>query len=665
MDKPEKRIQELSRLIREWNEAYYQKDAPAVDDSVWDEAFRELLRLEEERPDLKAPDSPTQRVGAPPVAAFAKLRHRTPMLSLANAMNEDELVAFDARVRKQLGVPEVDYFCEVKFDGLSINLTYLDGLLASAATRGDGEEGEDVTPNVKTIRNVPLRLKDPAPPALVEVRGEIVLPVESFQKLNREREEDGEAVFANPRNAAAGSVRQLDSRITASRELSLFAYGLGAADGGRARATQEESLRQAFSWGFQKHEHHRLCRGPERVAAFYREVEKARESLAFDIDGIVVKVNRLDWQEELGSVSRSPRSMVAFKFPPRQAVTRLRSIEVQVGRTGVLSPVAHLDPVMVHGVKVSRATLHNEEEIGRKDVRIGDWVVVQRAGDVIPEVLRVLAERRDGSEKSFLFPEKCPGCGGSVVKDAGGVAVRCVSPDCPARLRERVEHFVGKGGLDVAGMGKEIVAQLVERGLVKSLPDIYRLTRGDLLSLEGFKEKKADNLLRAIEVSKAPKLGRFLFALGIRHVGERMAERLAYEFGDVRKLYTATRERLLGLEDVGDVVAASIEAHFLEHRAETDELLSLGVKPAPPGKVSGKLNGKVFVLTGTLPTLSRQEASELITGNGGKVSSSVSKKTDFVLAGSEAGSKIDKAAELGIRVIDEKEFLSMLAAPTA
>lgn len=661
--KAEKRIRELAEKIARWNEAYYQKDAPSASDAEWDEAFRELQSLEEKFPDLRLPDSPTNRVGAAPVAAFTKVGHRAPMLSLANAMSEEELIAFDERVRKQLGRSEVvDYFCEVKFDGLSINLTYRDGLLERAATRGDGAEGEDVTLNVKTIRNVPLRLADQNPPALLEVRGEIVLPIPAFQALNREREEDGEPVFANPRNAAAGSVRQLDSRITASRDLRMFAYGLGAVEGWTTPPTQEKILNQLFDWGFQRHDHQKLCRGPEEAVEFWKHTETARENLEFDIDGVVVKVNRIDWQRELGAVSRSPRSMTAFKFPPRQAVTRLESIEVQVGRTGVLSPVAHLEPVMVHGVKVSRATLHNEDEIGRKGILIGDWVVVQRAGDVIPEVLRALEEKRTGRERPFKFPRECPGCGSKAVKDEGGVAIRCVNPRCPAKFRERVEHFVGKGGLDIAGLGKEIVAQLIAAKMVKALPDLFRVTKEQLLSLEGFKEKKAEKLLAGIAASKKPKLSKFIFGLGVRHVGERMADGLAREFGDIRALYTVELDRLLKIEDVGEVVAKSVVEFFTgrENQEEINALLEEGVKPEAPKKNSSVLNGKVFVLTGTLTTLSRQDASEMIIANGGKVTSSVSKKTDFVLAGEEAGSKLDKALELGIRVIDEKEFLSML-----
>jgi DNA ligase (NAD+) len=653
------KIDSLVEKLQLWNEAYYQKDAPLVSDAEWDTAFRELESLEKEHPDLRRPDSPTQRVGAAPLEAFEKAAHRVPMLSIANSMNREELEAFDERVRKLLGQEEkIDYFAELKYDGLSINLTFEEGILVSAATRGDGSVGENITPNVRTIRNVPLRLKTKKPPRLVEIRGEIVLPFAAFQELNKEQEENGEKVFANPRNAAAGSVRQLDSRITANRELKLFAYTLGAWEGGEKPKLQSELLDTLFSWGFEKHGFHSICRGVDKVQNFYEEIEAKRENLDFDIDGVVVKVNRLDWQEELGFVSRSPRSMTAYKFPARQQSTRIVDIAVQVGRTGVLSPVAVLEPVNIHGVIVSRAALHNQEEIDRKDIRLGDWVVVQRAGDVIPEVVSVIPEKRTGEEKKFRLPPKCPSCGTETVKVEAEVALRCPNEDCPAQNQEALEHFVSKGALNIVGLGPKILEALIQNGLVKRPSDLFRLKKTDLLGLEGFQDKSAEKLIGSIQKSKDCKLSAFIFGLGIRHVGERLAASLAREYPEVEELLKADEESLLKVEDIGEVVARSVIDFFAKkkNREEVRELIKLGIHPKGAVRHSSSLSGKSFVITGTLEGMSRQEATEWIEQRGGKVGSSVSKKTSYLLAGEEGGSKLDKARELGVPIITLEEL---------
>ncbi len=659
-----KRICELVDLITEYDVAYYQNDAPLVSDAEYDRLFRELEEMEKKYPEHKQPDSPTHRVGSAPLGIFQKRRHRAPMISIANSMNEGEIAEFDKRVHKFLGKKEsekVEYFCELKYDGLSISLTYEEGLLVSAVTRGDGTEGEDVTPNVRTIKNVPLRLNTKKPPKIIEIRGEIVLPIDAFRELNEERQEAGEPTFANPRNAAAGSVRQLDSKITASRDLSLFAYAIGNQEGGKKVNLQSEILAELFEFGFAKHGYFSVCKTLAEIQKFYTQIEEQREHLKFDIDGVVVKVNRLDWQDQLGVVSRSPRSMTAYKFPPRQEQTKLLDIKIQVGRTGVLSPVAILEPVNVHGVKVGRAALHNEDEINRKDIRIGDTVLVQRAGDVIPEVISALTDKRTGKEKKFHFPKSCPSCGKPVVRPEGEVAIRCTNRNCPAQISEKLEYFVSKAGMDIAGLGPRIVEQLLAAGLVTRIYDFYRIRTEQLLKLEGFQKKSAEKLVNSISSSKQRKLASVINALGIRHVGERLSAVLAREYSSLSNLMKANRESLLTVPEIGDVVAESIEEFFKDSGNKEDvlELIKAGINPTEEGPKGSKLNGKVFVLTGTLPSLSRQQATELIESQGGKVSSSVSKKTDYVVAGAEAGSKLDKANELNVKVIDEAELVSL------
>jgi DNA ligase (NAD+) len=666
-----KEIEELMREIERHDEAYYLHDAPTVTDAEYDRLFRRLQKLEEEHPDLASPLSPTRRVGGKALEQFAKSRHGLPMLSLANAMDESELRAFDERVHRFLEIPaerELEYFAELKFDGLSINLLYEKGELVRAATRGDGETGEDVTENVKTIRSVPLRLKGDSFPDRIEVRGEIVLPIEAFLRLNREQSEKGQKTFANPRNAAAGSLRQLDSRITASRPLTGFFCGIGEASEWKAGPpkTQSDFETCLETWGFPVGKHRKVCKGAGEIIAFYRDIESLRDSLPFEIDGVVVKLNSFAQQGAAGAVARSPRGMVAFKYPPKKSLTLIEGIEVQVGRTGALTPVAIVSPVNVNGVMVRRATLHNQDEIDRKDIRIGDQVVIQRAGDVIPEVVEVLKEKRRGDERRFRIPDHCPVCGSPALRPEGEAVTRCSGTNCIAKLKERIKHYAQKDAVNIEGLGDKIVDQLVDEGLVRRIPDLYSLEFDSVLTLEGFAEKSAHKLLSAIDASRSPELYRLIFGLGIRHVGEATAKLLANRYKSLGALAQTDESSLLEVNGIGEEVAGSILGWFSEkdHLEELEELLGK-IEPKSP-EVSGKpqiFSGKTFVLTGTLPTLSRSEAERIIEDHGGKTSGSVSKKTDFVLAGEEAGSKLEKARTLGIRVIDERELLALISAP--
>jgi len=645
---------------------YYVLDDPLISDAEYDRLFRELQAIEEKHPDWVTPNSPTQRVGGAALDQFRKFRHGVPMLSLANALTREEFIAFDERVHRFVDVKEgqkLEYFAELKFDGLSINLVYENGELVTGATRGDGETGEDVTQNIKTIRSIPLKLKTKKPPKKIEIRGEIVLYIEDFEKLNRDQANRDEKTFANPRNAAAGSLRQLDSKITASRPLRGFFYGIGEAEGYTPPQNISEYEDQLKEWGLPVGSHRRVCKGAEQVLKFYDEIEALRESLPYEIDGVVVKLNSFAAQQAAGFVSRSPRGMIAFKYPPKKTMTLIEDIQVQVGRTGALTPVAIVSPVSVGGVTVRRATLHNQDEIDRKDIRIGDQVVIQRAGDVIPEVVEVLKDKRRGDERRFKLPDQCPVCGSPVIRPEGEAVTRCTSRNCVAKLKERIKHFVQKDALNVEGLGDKIVEQLVDTGLVKKLPDLFDLEFSDVLALEGFAEKSAHKLLNAIEKSRAPELYRLIFGLGIRHVGEATAKLLAQKFKSFLKLEHATEEQLLEVDGVGDEMAKSIREFFddRENQKELEDLLAK-VRPIEP-KASTEaqtLSGKVFVLTGTLPNLGRSEASRMIEDRGGKVSSSVSKKTDFVLAGVDAGSKLDKAQALGVRVLSEDEFFDLL-----
>jgi DNA ligase (NAD+) len=666
-----KEIEELMREIERHDEAYYLHDAPTISDAEYDRLFRRLQKFEEEHPELASPLSPTRRVGGKALEQFAKSRHGIPMLSLANAMDEDELRAFDERVHRFLEIPserELEYFAELKFDGLSINLLYEKGELVRAATRGDGETGEDVTENVKTIRSVPLRLKGDSFPDRIEVRGEIVLPIEAFLRLNREQSEKGQKAFANPRNAAAGSLRQLDSRITASRPLTGFFYGIGESSEwkGNPPKTQSDFETRLEDLGFPVGKHRKVCKGAGEVIAFYRDIESLRDSLPFEIDGVVVKLNSFAQQGAAGAVARSPRGMIAFKYPPKKSLTLIEGIEVQVGRTGALTPVAIVSPVNVNGVIVRRATLHNQDEIDRKDIRIGDQVVIQRAGDVIPEVVEVLKEKRRGDERRFRLPDHCPVCGSPAVRPEGEAVTRCSGTNCIAKLKERIKHYAQKDAVNIEGLGDKIVDQLVDEGLVRRIPDLYSLEFDAVLALEGFAEKSAHKLLAAIDASRTPELYRLIFGLGIRHVGEATAKLLANRYKSLGALAQTDETALLEVNGIGEEVAGSILGWFSEqdHIEELEELLGK-IEPKSP-EASGKpqvFTGKTFVLTGTLPTLSRSEAEKIIEDHGGKTSGSVSKKTDFVLAGDEAGSKLEKARTLGVRVIDEQELLALISAP--
>ena len=665
------RAQALREEIARHDYAYYVLDAPTVPDAQYDRLFRELQELEARHPELVTADSPTQRVGGAPRADLAEVRHAVPMLSLANALDEDEAVAFDARVRDQLqragfATAEVQYACEPKFDGLAVSLRYEKGDLALAATRGDGVVGEDVTANARTIRAVPLRLKADAPRVL-EVRGEVLMFRRDLERLNERAREAGEKEFANPRNAAAGSLRQLDPRITARRRLRFVAYGLGEVAGGREPATHSATLDWLEALGLPVCELRRVATGVDGLLGYYREIGGQRARLPYEIDGVVYKVNERRLQEALGFVSRAPRFAVAHKFPAQEALTELLDIDVQVGRTGALTPVARLAPVQVGGVTVTNATLHNEDEIRRKDVRIGDTVIVRRAGDVIPEVVAVVPEKRPARARLFQMPSRCPVCGSAVERPTDEAVARCTGGlVCAAQRKQALLHFAGRRALDIEGLGEKLVDQLVDADLVRSPADLFGLNLGTLAGLERMAEKSAANVLAALDRSKSTTLARFIYALGIRHVGETTARDLASHFGSLDALLAADEAQLLQVADVGPVVAASVAHFFAErhNRKVIEQLRAAGVHwPEGRGKAAaprGPLAGATVVLTGTLPNMTRDQAGERIVAAGGKVSGSVSRKTSFVVAGTDAGSKLDKAQSLGVRVIDEDELLQLL-----
>ncbi len=667
-----RRLRELIQQIEFHNRQYYVLDDPQITDAEYDALFRELRDLETRFPDLKSPGSPTERVGAPPREDFAKVERTVGMLSLANAMNEGEILDFDRRIHELLGTDRpVQYMVEPKFDGLSIELTYENGNLVLASTRGNGWVGEDVTPNAMTIRNVPHRLSriDGGPlPALIDVRGEVVMLKRDFIALNQARERTGEPLFANPRNAAAGSLRQLDPAVTARRPLTFYAYTIGRLEDVELES-QQELLEFLRGLGFTVSTECRLVEGAGQVIDEYRRFLNLREDLPFEIDGMVVKVNSFALQRRLGFVARSPRWAVACKFPPEQKVTKVRDIIVGVGRTGVLTPVAVLEPVDVAGVVVKRATLHNMDELRRKDVRIGDQVVVQRAGDVIPEVVRVLTERRDGSEQVFNMPETCPVCGARVVRPEGEVAYRCTNVSCPAQLRETILHFASREAMDIEGLGPALVAQLVEKGLVKSPADLYFVKREDLAGLERMAEKSADNLVNALNASKKRPLNQVIVALGIPFVGTSTARTLANHYRSIDALSRATEEELQDLEDIGPKVAQAITTFFAqpENRVMLERLRAAGVNMSASESETGAsaaspLAGKTVVFTGSLQRFTRKQAQDLAAAKGAKVTSSVSSRTDFVVAGENPGSKYDKARKLGVTILTEQEFQAMLEA---
>ncbi len=665
------RVTALRHEINEHNYRYYVLDAPTVSDQEYDRQMRELQDIEVRFPSLVTSDSPTQRVGTTPQSEFNPHQHRVPMLSLANAVSEAELIAFDERARRTLGLSETDvieYIAELKFDGLAVSLTYNEGVFAVGATRGDGYTGEDITANLRTIGSLPLRINARPTgdtyeiPQSVEIRGEALLLHEEFRRINLEREERGEPTFANPRNAAAGSVRQLDPRVTASRRLDVFCYSIGYVE--RAGwSTQWEILETLKNWGFKVNPNVRRCVGINQAWQFCQEWSEKRETLGYDIDGVVIKVNSLVYQEQLGHASRSPRWAIAFKFPARQASTVIRDIIVQVGRTGALTPVAVMDPVAIGGVTVSRATLHNEDEIRRKEIRIGDSVVIQRAGDVIPEVVEVIEEKRNGSEREFVMPDKCPECGSDIEQLEGEAVARCIGIICPVQILRRIQHFASREAMDIDGMGPSLVQRLLDSKLISDPGDLYPLTAQDLLNIERMGEKSAQNIVNAIENSKSRTLARLIFGLGIRHVGERTAQALAEHFGSLDALEVASIDDLASVVDVGPVIATSINRFFSQD--ETKRVLTklrqagVATEAEKTQPVQSPISGKTFVFTGGLETMTRGEAEELVLKLGGKASSSVSRNTDLVVAGEKAGSKLEKARQLEVNVLSEAEFRKM------
>jgi DNA ligase (NAD+) len=659
------RLEKLRQLIEHHNRLYYRDDRPEITDAEYDALFRELLALEEQYPELVTPDSPTQRVGSRPLEKFAQVEHRLPMLSLENAMNEGDLIDFDQRIKRYLGLiadPAIEYVCEPKMDGLAVELVYENGVLTTGSTRGDGVTGEDVTANLRTVKGIPLRLGISAPPELLEVRGEVFLPLEPFRRLNAEREESGEPTFANPRNAAAGSIRQLDSRMAAKRPLAFFCYAPGVVSG-HAFLSQSLFLKAMQGCGIPVNPLAQKVHGVAGVISYYREIMAKRETLPYEIDGVVVKVDSFAMQGELGEKSRSPRWAVAWKFPPRQAETVVEAIIPSVGRTGVITPVAQLRPVEISGVVVSRATLHNWEELEKKDIRVGDTVVIERAGDVIPAVVRVILLKRDWSSLQLTPPETCPECGSRIVKIPDEVAVRCLGLACPAQIRESIIHFASRRAMDIDGLGDRYIEQLLALGLVRSVADIYRLTRDDFNRFERMGDKLAENLLAAIENSKRCDLGRFIFALGIRHVGEHIASLLAQAFGSIENLSMASEGQLISIREIGPQVARSITGFFMEsvNRDVLEALFAAGVSPsATDKKVGGRFTGLTFVFTGSLSRFSRDDAKRMVEAEGGHAAGSVSRKTSYVVAGEEAGSKLEKALDLGVKVLSEEEFLKML-----
>ncbi len=660
------RIAQLREDIERHNYQYYALDQPLISDAEYDRLFRELQELETRHPELVTPDSPTRRIGSAPLSEFAEIRHRVPMLSLNNAFDEDEVAAFDRRVREGLDAGEIEYATEPKFDGLAISLAYEHGALAHGATRGDGYTGEDVTANLRTVKAIPLRIGGAHPPALLEVRGEVLMLKADFEQLNRAQRGKGEKEFVNPRNAAAGSLRQLDSRITATRRLTFFAYGLGAAAGVPAFEKHSELLDYLAERHFPVARERRIVKGVRGLLDYYRLIADKRQRLPYDIDGVVYKVNDLAAQQKLGFVSRAPRFAVAHKFPAEEAVSEIAAIDVQVGRTGALTPVARLKPVFVGGVTVTNATLHNEDEIRRKDIRIGDTVVVRRAGDVIPEVVRVIPEKRHRHAQPFMMPKKCPVCGSAVRRLEDEAVARCTAGlYCPAQRKQALLHFASRRAMNIEGLGEKLVEQLVDGQIVKTPADLYKLGIAALADLERMAEKSAGNLVAAIEKSKRTTLARFIFALGIRNVGERTASDLAHHFGDLEPLMRAGEQLLQQAPDVGPVVAQSIVQFFAEphNREVVAQLLAAGIvfeRMPRAERGSGKVSGRIFVLTGTLPNLARDEAKQLIEAKGGRVTGSVSKKTDYVVAGADPGSKYNKAVELGVNVIDEEGLLHLL-----
>ncbi|MFA5097918.1 MAG: NAD-dependent DNA ligase LigA [Candidatus Margulisiibacteriota bacterium] len=666
MQKPEakKRIKELRRQIEEHNRLYYELDNPRISDREYDLLIRELIELERQHPDLVTEDSPTQKVGASPSQKFSTVAHKKPLLSLDNALNFDELREFDARVKKGLGsAPEVEYDVELKMDGLAVSLIYEKGDLAIASTRGDGKTGENITENIKTIKSIPHTLELPID---IEIRGEVFLPLKDFYALNEEREKAGLAVFANPRNAAAGSLRQLDASETAKRPLDFFAYGAEfPISNVKFPMTQMEALEYLKKAGIKINPYTKAVKGIDKTIEFCAEFEKKRENLNYEIDGIVVKVNDFSRQKRLGSTMKSPRWAIAYKFPPQQKETVVEDIKVQVGRTGTLTPVAHLSPVKVGGVTVSNSTLHNEDEIKRKDIRIKDHVIIQRAGDVIPQVVRVLKDKRNGKEKIFHMPDKCPVCGGDVFRNEDEAALKCINSSCPAKLKESIKHFASRQAMDIEGIGDVLAGELVDRALVSDVADLYYLKKSDLLRLERKADKSAENIITAIESSRSKDLSRLIYGLGLPNVGRKAAELLAENFDDIASLRQAGDDSFTGISGIGPKIARSIVMFFKDknnhHLIMKLKKAGLDPKSSHKQKKDRKLAGKTFVFTGALQQMSRENAEELVKLHGGKTSSSVSKKTDYVVAGDDPGSKYDRAVKLGVNILTGSEFEQLVS----
>ena len=660
----ERKIKDLQNILNQYNYEYHVLDTPSVPDSEYDRLMNELTALEEQFPQLKTEDSPTQRVGGEILDMFEKVEHETSMLSLGNAFNEQDLRDFDRRVRQNAG-EDVTYVCELKIDGLAVSLRYDNGLFSIGATRGDGTIGENITANLRTIRSIPLRLKEEVS---IEVRGEAFMPRKSFEALNQAKEERGEEAFANPRNAAAGSLRQLDPKIAASRNLDIYVYGLANADE-PGIAAHSEGLDYLEKLGFKTNKERKKCASIEEVIEYVTDWTEKRPQLSYDIDGIVIKVDGYEQQEQLGTTAKSPRWAIAYKFPAEEVVTILKDIELSIGRTGVLTPTAILEPVRVAGTTVQRASLHNEDLIREKDIKIGDHVIVKKAGDIIPEVVNVLPERRTGDEVDFQMPSVCPECGSELVRLEGEVALRCINPKCPAQIREGLIHFVSRNAMNIDGLGEKVVSQLFSEQLIEDVADLYKLTFEQLIQLERMGEKSVQNLLSAIEASKKNSLEKLLFGLGIRHVGAKAAKTLAMTFHSMEQLSSASREQLIEINEIGDKMADAIVSYFEQEEALEliQELKSAGVNMEylGPKRVSAEnidsvFAGKTIVLTGKLELFSRNEAKEKIEALGGNVSGSVSKKTDIVIAGEDAGSKLKKAEELGITVWNEERLAEEL-----
>ena len=660
-----KKISELRKIIEYHNQRYYQQDAPEISDAEYDRFMRELQNLEAQFPDDELASSPTQRVGAAPLAKFASFTHPSPMLSLANAFSEEEIIDFDSRLKRLASIDNISYVTEPKLDGLAVNLIYEEGVFTKGATRGDGTVGEDVTQNLKTISSLPLRMKksEQAPiPSFVEIRGEVYMEKYPFEKLNRRRMEEGEEPFANPRNAAAGSLRQLDSKITAHRPLNIFLYGIGNVQG-ISFTTHWEVLRALSSWGFPVNKLIEQAHDINTCIRYFERITSLRDTLPYDIDGVVIKVDSLALQNRLGNISRNPRWALACKFPAQQETTIVKDIIVQVGRMGTLTPVAVMEPVNVGGVMVSRATLHNEDEVIKKDIRVGDTVIIQRAGDVIPEVVKVIPEKRTGKETKFKMPVKCPECGSEIVRFEGEVAHRCVNISCPAQLKEHIRHFASRGAMDIEGLGEKLSAQLFDAKFISDPADLYFLTKDKLLELDRQAEKSAQNLIDSIARSKNPPLDKFIYALGIRHVGERTAKLLAERFGSIENLMAAKIEDLTAVNEIGTEIAASIVEFFHEskNKAVMKKFAKAGVAPQRKGiSLNAPLAGKSFVFTGALANLERNDAKDIVENLGGTVQSGVTKKTTYVVAGADPGSKLDKAKSAGIKIISEAEFLKLV-----